>query len=66
MSESRFIGGLNDGQIINLFQAARKDDYEKLIEEARSLNDAQDGNQAAQTVSRFPLDLSWRTESHQF
>jgi len=21
---------------------------------------------AAQTVSRFPLDLSWRTESHQF
>ena len=35
--EASFVEGLNDEQIISLFQNARKADYEKIIQEANSL-----------------------------
>ena len=37
ISEVRFVEGLNDQQIISLFQNARKSDYEKMIQEANHL-----------------------------
>jgi len=37
ISEARFVEGLNDQQIIALFQNARKTDYEKIIQEASLL-----------------------------
>ncbi len=37
ISEVRFLEGLDDEQVINLFQAARKSDYEKILQEANQL-----------------------------
>jgi hypothetical protein len=37
ISEVRFVEGLNDEQVISLFQTARKSEYEKIIQEANLL-----------------------------
>ncbi len=37
ISEARFVEGLTDGQVIALFNNARRSDYEKLIQEADAL-----------------------------
>ena len=39
MIEARFIEGLSDQQIIGLFHAARRGDYEKILSETRALRD---------------------------
>ena len=43
ISEAVFLEGLTDDQVVALFQAARNADYEKIVEEARSLDDGLSG-----------------------
>jgi hypothetical protein len=66
ISEVRFLEGLTDEQVIDLFQAARKADYEKIIQEAEPLlsewtsgkNDLQDpGIKGAAQVSKLQRRL---------
>lgn len=45
ISEARFLEGLSDGEVIALFQAGRKADYEKVIQEANQLLAARPGEQ---------------------
>jgi len=40
ISETRFLEGLTDKQVIALFQSTRQSDYEKIIQEARQLHTA--------------------------
>lgn len=47
MSETRFVEGLTDDQIVFLFREARKADYEKLIDEINVVNDELDNDDRA-------------------
>jgi hypothetical protein len=53
MIEARFLEGLNDQQVIGLFQAARRNDYTKIIVEAQALQDDRFG----QTGESAPDEL---------
>jgi len=44
VSETLFLEGLTDAQVVGLFQAARNADYEKIVEDARSLADGLSGD----------------------
>jgi hypothetical protein len=52
--EARFLEGLSDEQVISMFQAARKQDYENIIREARALYDelVTDSAAGVETVMR--------------
>lgn len=52
--EVRFVEGLTDEQIVFLFREARKADYEKLLDEIKTLNDEldKDPTAAAETVTK--------------
>lgn len=56
MIEARFLEGLNDQQVVGLFHAARRSDYEKIITEARALRDnwrCQTGDSADDCLLEF-------------
>jgi hypothetical protein len=56
MLEARFLEGLNDQQVIDLFHAARKNDYEKIFAETQNLRDnwrCQVGESAADCLLGF-------------
>ena len=44
ISETIFLEGLSDAQVVGLFQAARNAEYEKIVEEARALADSLSGD----------------------
>ncbi|HYQ59911.1 MAG TPA: chromate resistance protein ChrB domain-containing protein, partial [Desulfatiglandales bacterium] len=44
ISDAVFLEGLTDDQVVGLFQAARNADYEKIVEDARSLGHALSGD----------------------
>lgn len=58
--EARFLEGLTDDQMISMFQTARKQDYEKIIQEARALREEldMDGSTVAETVMRVKSQVS--------
>jgi len=52
--EARFLQGLTDEQVVSMFQSARKGDYEKIMQEARTLQEkfnAAESSSAGMTIS---------------
>lgn len=63
VSEVRFVEGLNDEQVIALFQTARKADYEKMIQEANMLIAHWSSDQAKNTRPVKDLALLSKLQS---
>ena len=53
--EARFVEGLTDEQVVSMFQSARKGDYEKILQEGRTLQDqlSTDLPEPAETMSKL-------------
>jgi hypothetical protein len=58
--EARFVEGLTDEQIISLFQSARKGEYKKILQEARTLQNqlSADLPETAETMAKLKSQLS--------
>lgn len=58
--EARFLEGLTDEQVVSMFQSARKGEYEKIIQEARTLQDqlSADLSVTAETMTKLKSQLS--------
>jgi hypothetical protein len=60
LSEAVFLEGLSDEQIVGLFQTARDADYEKIIDDARSLAESlsKESSEGSEGISRTRTQLS--------
>ena len=60
LSEAVFLEGLSDEQIVGLFQTARDADYEKIIDDARSLAESlsKESSEGSESISRTRTQLS--------
>ena len=58
--EARFLEGLTDEQVVSMFQSARKEEYEKILQEARTLQDqlSPDFSDTAETMAKLKSQLS--------
>jgi hypothetical protein len=58
--EARFLEGLTDEQVVSMFQSARKGEYEKIIREARTLQNEFSVNSSAtaETMAKLKSQLS--------
>jgi hypothetical protein len=58
--EAHFVEGLTDEQVIALFQRARKAEYEKILQEGRSLKEqvSADSSEPAETMVKLKPQLS--------
>lgn len=58
--EAHFVEGLTDEQVIALFQRARKGEYEKILQEGRSLKEqvSADSSEPAETMVKLKPQLS--------
>jgi hypothetical protein len=58
--EARFLEGLTDDQVVSMFQSARKGEYEKIMQEARTLQNefSTDLSATAETMTKLKSQLS--------
>jgi hypothetical protein len=58
--EAHFLQGLTDDQVVSMFQSARKGEYEKIIQEARTLQNrfSADFSATAETMTKLKSQLS--------